>query len=192
MPDLGILPHTQALLLTNKENNIMINYTLKMAYTSFKLSPYFMFKIACGLSLLRDVHDVRDDNVTYDNNMLRIILAARFMQPSFSQIKTNYGQYTIVSQFLSKYGYRSLWARHFIDSTCGRQQLKMACKEQNQLVAYRNHIKLSGTKWYHIDSRISSRWYFAGDAVFASSMAVYSNVQLKMDKALASPKIRPG
>jgi len=127
--------------------------------TAPQLSSYFIFKVLCAFSLLNDFSQSQSRKATGSRahssadeaaDTGRIALGARNAL-AYAQIRENFSNYKRASALMKKYGYRNKWAHWFIDSTCGRQQLKLAAKENGQLEQYQKHVKSANIKWYHID-----------------------------------------
>ncbi len=148
----------------------------KAAYTTAKLSPYFLFKALCGFSILNDIRQdpIKSSEGVNDRNLLRFLLARRFILPSVKLMQNNYLDYRHVLQLIDKHGYQRKWAKFFLSSTCGRNQLKTACKERGCLDKYDQHIKDAGVKWYRIDSDAGLNRMFKIDPFVVSRFTLMS------------------
>lgn len=149
----------------------------KTALKSARLSPAFLFNLLCGLSLLQDLG--QDKNEERGLAALRLVFAARFIIPSYQRICINYNEYLHASRFLEKYGYRTKWTNYFMDSTCGRAQLKLACKEQGFLKNYFEHLRRLNVRWYHIDQKVWLRFMMPFNSIMAATAAATSHYYRK-------------
>ena len=159
----------------------MTNRFFKPTLKAVELSPFFLFKAFCGISLIYDMsQNTKTEPPNHD--VIRFLLVFRFLVPSLGVIKANYDGYRHALSFIDNYGYRKKWASWFIDSTCGRQQLQMACRERHCLEKYQQHIIDAKIKWYHIDQKKSLRFLFPLDFVFTSSATFISRNDIKNQK----------